>query len=348
VLGIDRVGIKDNFFELGGHSLLAVKLFGDIERSFGRRLPLSTLFQAPTVEKLAEILSESARSEPNGALVVLQAGGTRPPLFVVHGIYGDVMGYRELASGLGPEQPVYGFEAPTGSKGEPVLSTLDELAGKYVRQMRARQPVGPYFLCGYCWAGPLAFEMARQLRAAAQDVGLLVLIDSPRPGRHGEQRLHRRIQTRSRRFWKLVVKNVRRLFQVEPRVIPSFLRERLVNMVTRVAGVRAYRLSVRMQRPLLPTFRQMRGALLHAGRAYRPEVYPGRVTVISARSPGTLRSKDYAAGWARLAAGGVEIREVAGEHLSIMYEPYVRTLAAELRDCLDRALVDSPITGVAR
>ena len=342
LLGVDRVGTEESFFDLGGHSLLALRLFAEIKRTFDRRLPLSTLFQAPTIRKLAKILSGPAQGETEDGLVVLRAGGTRPPLFVVHGIYGDVMQYRELASALGPDQPVYGFEAPRGSNGEPVLSTIEGLATKYVRQMRAKQPTGSYSLCGYCWAGPLAFEMARQLRAIGQEVGLLALIDSPRPGRRGARRVHRRIQIQSRKLWKLIVKNVHRLAQVEPRVIPSFLRERLVNIVTRLTGVPAYRMSVRLRRPLLPTFRQTRGALLHAEKAYRPEVYPGRVIVFRARAAGTLRLEDHSAGWARLAAGGVEVREVAGEHLTIMQEPYVQTLAAELRDCLYRAGEGSP------
>jgi thioesterase domain-containing protein/acyl carrier protein len=336
LLGRDGIGLEDNFFDLGGHSLLAVKLFADIERTFGRKLPLSTLFQAPTLGDLARLVSADIPAETETGFVVLQPGGARPPLYVVHGIYGDVMQYRQLATAMGPDQPVYGFEARCHSNGELVLGTIGELAAAYTRQMRVRQPSGPYFICGYCWAGPLAFEMARQLRASGQEVGLLALIDSPRPGLWAARPVSARLRVRSRRFWGLLMKNGRRLTRIEPKRIPGFIRDRLTNVVTHLMGVTAYRLSVRLRQPLLPKFRQVRGALLHAERAYQPSVYRGRIVVFRPKAAGPLRMNG-ATGWAALATGGIEVREVPGEHHTIMQEPDVRALAAELRECLDGA-----------
>jgi thioesterase domain-containing protein/acyl carrier protein len=334
LLGVDCVSVDDNFFELGGHSLLAVRLFAEIERIFGRKLPLSTLFQAPTPRKLAEILAERLPVQPEHGFVVLRAGGTRPPLFVVHGVYGHVLEYRDLVNALGPDQPVYGFEAPQGTRGEPVLSTIEQLAARYVQQLRARQPYGPYYLCGYCWAGPLTCEIARQLQASGQEIGLLVLIDSQPPLSRRSQQLTQRSR---RTVWKIIQRNLRRLDELEPAAIPQFLRERVINLVHRTIGVPAYRLSVRLQLPLLPIFRQMRGALLYAGKASKLQGYYGRVTLIMSRPTHTSRFQDYSAEWARLATDGLEVREVSGEHLTIMQEPYVHGLASELRECLTRA-----------
>ncbi len=198
LLEIDRVGLDDNFFELGGHSLLAVKLFAEIEKSFTQTLPVSTLFQAPTVRRLAEILSQAPSSPPGNGLVVLQSGRQGPPLFMVHLVDGQLLWYRELVARLGADLPIHGFELAPDPGSAPVLTTFEELAAKYVQQMRVKQPTGPYFLCGYCWAGELTFEMAHQLVAAGQEVAFLALIDS-RCRNVGMRPYHRRLASRARK-----------------------------------------------------------------------------------------------------------------------------------------------------
>jgi aspartate racemase len=338
VLGVEVVGIGDNFFDLGGHSLLAVKLFAEIERTLGRKLPLSTLFQAPTLKKLAEIVCEQAPGAADDGLVVLQAGGVGPPLFVVHGAEGNVMDYRELVNRLGGDLPVYGLEL-THRHGEPELSTFEELAAKYVHRMRVRQPTGPYFLCGYCWAGQLTFEMARQLRATGQDIGLLAMIDSWCPGRSPAP-LRRRLGRQGKMVWRLVAQNVRRLAALDAHAVPGFLRQRAENIVVRLIGTPAYRWSQRLQRPVLPLFRQLPRALAQAAKCYRPPIYPGSVTVFRARPP-DARPPVSTLGWSRVAMGGVEVHDVPGEHLSIMHEPHVEELANQLRGCLQRARASS-------
>ena len=112
VLEVDRVGVYDNFFDIGGHSLLAVRLFAQIEKAFGRQLPLATLFQAPTVEQLASILRQEGWSAPWSCLVEIQPGGSKPPFFCIHSSGGHIgLSYYELARHLGSDQPLYGLQA---------------------------------------------------------------------------------------------------------------------------------------------------------------------------------------------------------------------------------------------
>jgi amino acid adenylation domain-containing protein len=341
VLGVERVNPQDDFFDLGGHSLLAVKLFAEIERIFGQKLPLSTLFQAPTVRRLARILSRPGVDGPRSSVAVMKPGGTKPPLFVMHGVYGDVLEYRELVSHLDPDQPVYGIEAPPG-EGEAVLRTIEQLASDYLRDLRGQQPAGPYFLCGYCWAGALTFEVARQLHQAGEEVALLAMIDAPCPGARTAP-ISARVTRQGRNLWDRLTRNLRRLPKLRVKAAPRFLWERVVNLGTELVGRLAYAWSVRLRRPLLPAFRRRREALLYAARCYRPAVYPGRVTLFRARN-GSLGSRSGAAwGWDRVAAGGVELHELDGGHFELLKEPRVTEVASALQTCLTRARAGSEV-----
>jgi thioesterase domain-containing protein len=333
---MEAIGLDDNFFELGGHSLLAVKLFAEIEKSFNQTLPVSTLFQAPTVRRLAEILSQAPLGPPGNGLVVLQSGRQGPPLFMVHLVDGQLILYRELVARLGADLPIYGFELASDPGSPPVLTTFEELAAKYVQQMRVKQPTGPYFLCGYCWAGELTFEMARQLVAAGQEVAFLALIDS-RCRNVGRRPYHRRLARSARKYWKLFTQNVRRLAALEHAAIPAFLQERAENITMRLFGVKAYRWSLQLGRPVLPLLRQPSRALEQAARCYQPSPYPGSITLFKARLPDSPASAEGTLGWARVAMGGVEVHDVPGEHMTIIHEPQVEELARQLRACLDSA-----------
>jgi thioesterase domain-containing protein len=179
-LGVSPVGVTDSFFDLGGHSLVAIRLFSRMAQLLGRELPLSILFQAPTVEQLARLLrGEELRSSP---LVAIQPDGFRTPFFCIHGAGGNVLCFRSLARHLGPDQPFYGLQSPEPLEDPENPSSIAERAARYLREIRAAQPVGPYFLGGFSFGGRIASEMARQLRTHGEEVGLLALLDAEVPG----------------------------------------------------------------------------------------------------------------------------------------------------------------------
>src|SRR6185312_4819615 len=137
VLDIRPIGVKDNFFDLGGDSLLAVRLFAQIEKVCGKKVPLATLFQAPTVEQMLNLLNDAKWSPSWASLVAIQPGGSKPPLFCLHLPLGHVLFYRDLEHLLGPDQPVYAFQ-PLGLDGtQPPHTQIEEMASHYIEEMRA-------------------------------------------------------------------------------------------------------------------------------------------------------------------------------------------------------------------
>ncbi|MGQ0542988.1 MAG: non-ribosomal peptide synthetase, partial [Blastocatellia bacterium] len=94
VLGVEKIGVRENFFELGGHSLKAVRMFTVVEETFKKNIPLATLFEAGTIERLAEIIRMEGWEEPESSIVAIQPKGTKPPFFCIHAKGGNVLFYK--------------------------------------------------------------------------------------------------------------------------------------------------------------------------------------------------------------------------------------------------------------
>ncbi|MEV4286822.1 amino acid adenylation domain-containing protein [Nonomuraea bangladeshensis] len=177
VLGVPVPGPDEGFFELGGHSLLAGRLMTAVAAEFGVRLPVRTLFEAPTPAALAARVRAPHR--PGHALDVLlpiRTGGEGPPLFCVHPLFGLAWCFTGLAGAL--DVPVYGLQARGLAGPEPLPRTLDEMAADYLAAVRAVAPAGPYRLLGWSFGGVVAHAMAARLRREGEEVALLALLDS--------------------------------------------------------------------------------------------------------------------------------------------------------------------------
>ncbi|MGP6459925.1 non-ribosomal peptide synthase/polyketide synthase [Pseudomonas parakoreensis] len=178
VLGVEQVGRHDNFFELGGHSLLAVKLVNLLQRA-GLQLSLAELFQHPSIESAAALLSQDeALSQPEG-LVVVRAGEHGTPLFLLHEFSGRDVYFPTLAQHIGGEFPIYGL--PGVPLGQAPLRTLECMAQRMVGIIRSVQPHGPYRLAGWSFGGVLAHEVAQQLLGLDEPVEFIGMLDSYAP-----------------------------------------------------------------------------------------------------------------------------------------------------------------------
>jgi thioesterase domain-containing protein len=182
VLEVGQVGVEDDFFALGGHSLLAVTLFEELEKIAGRRLPLALIFEASTPRALAAAIEAPIEQGSWENLIALKPSGTRPPLFAVAAGDGNIVGFGPLARHMPEDQPFYALQ-PSGLDGRRPLDTgIEEMAERYLRAVREVQPHGPYLLAGRCNGATVAYEMAQRLRAAGEEVPLLVVLDSSPPG----------------------------------------------------------------------------------------------------------------------------------------------------------------------
>src|ERR1044071_1643156 len=181
VLSIQGIGVDDDFFELGGDSILGARLFAEIEKMLGKRLPLATLFQTSTIAGLANLLRQEDWSPNWSSLIAIQPKGRKPPLYCLHACGAHVFIYRSLVSYLSSDQPVYGLQARTLDYQKERLIRVEDMAAHYLKEIREFQPHGPYYLLGDTLGGLFALEIARQLDVAGQEVALLAMFDTHCP-----------------------------------------------------------------------------------------------------------------------------------------------------------------------
>ena len=347
VLGVSRVGVTDNFFELGGYSLLAVRLFASIEEAFSIRLPVSTIFHEGTVEQVARVLDQHTRPTPWVSLVPIQTRGSKPPLFFVHPFAGDVVAFKTWSDFLGDDQPFYGLRAVGLDGVQEPLDRIEDMAARYVSEIRTIQPIGPYYLGGYCAGSPIAFEMAQQLYAEGQQVALVAIINHAPP-----QSNYRQVRLRPR-FVSDFIHNL-------PFWMSDFARLDRNEKVTRVGRAVARNIAViaktygnklsRNGHRTHHTVNQVEPAkqTLHANDYLRyllafrkaldyyvPRIYPGRVVVFRTQRQPLICSFDPQLCWGPLAAGGVEVKVIPGSNTTIFGDPYARAFVEQLRACLD-------------
>jgi amino acid adenylation domain-containing protein len=315
ILGLESVGVDQSFFDLGGHSLSAVRLMARIEDQLGQALPLSAVFQAATVERMASLLRTGAPAVTSTrSIVVKLQGGSRRPFFCVHPIGGNVFCYVSLARALGPEQPFYGLQVPDlSSAPAETFDTIEEMSRRYVEAMREVQPTGPYRLGGWSMGAVVAFEMARQLRRADEEVELVAMLDAPTPG------AHRRAGDLDR---SSILADFARdltgaLLPVPAEELRQLDHERQLAQVLEWAKeTGALPASETLDRlaGLFATFERNLVALSR----YEPGPYPGQIELFRASDTAARRPDP---GWAGLAHGGATIHEIPGDHYSIVRSP---------------------------
>lgn len=345
-LGYRQIEPDENYFELGGSSLMAVSLFERIEHRFGRRLPLATLYEAPTINKLAEILDDWNYEASWDSLVAINKEGSKPPLFFVHAEGGNILEYRPLSVKLGNDQPFYGIQA-TGLEGEDIVSpSIKEMASEYLREIKTVQPEGPYYIGGYCLGGLVSYEIAQQLIKNGEEVASLILISTSTPDqlrnvKPGITFLHHLIY-RLRERIELEMDNMSALNT----------RMKFHYIFDRVSRSR-YRLLIRTEGLLDKIFSAFNLEFKWHSRAYilqtsvdnsntafgdyqpKPINIPFHLFRVKKLQWGYELTYDPYLGWKDLASAGVQIYEVDGFHKNILKEPYATPLAEKVMEIVE-------------
>ncbi|MEH1030542.1 amino acid adenylation domain-containing protein [Micromonospora profundi] len=328
LLRVERVGAGDNFFDLGANSLHTTQLAARVRDGLGLDVHLRHVFANPVLEDFARHLDESAKApaEANGPLVGLQPRGSQSPLFLVHPVGGAVTHYLTLATMLGDDQPVYAIEDPE-LHGTAPAGSLAERAGRYLDLVRGVQPHGPYHLGGWSLGGPVAMEMAGQLRDAGEEVGVVLALDSalPVPGQNPTD-----LETLT---W-FVLDTAGTAGVPLPDVDLDALRGLDRQALDTVA------LDVLAQAGLAPPdthddlrtrMRAFATNIAHYA-AYRPRNYLGRLVLVTAQDN---RATDDVSAW-QAHAPRLEHLTVPGDHFTMLRPPHVRDLAAVVRRVLEQ------------
>ena len=325
LLKVSPIGITDNYFELGGQSLLAMRLVARIKEETGQKLPLATLFAAPTIVALARALTAGMDGETADLqvetdykpwVIPIQPEGTKRPFFHMGG---SALLYN-LARYLGDDQPLFGILEQDLDGDDPLYVTVEDIVPHCIAGIRSVQPEGPYILGGLCFGAIVSLEVARALQAQGEDVALIVMIDSYAPGVPifaSEQPAEN---------------SSKRIFQQSPGV----LFDKVKRKAWRKSWKYIHAVYKKIGRPMPLRFRDIEEANTIANDQYVANEYDGDAVLFQVVSPHErVIMDDSMMGWRDYIHGSVELYQVSGGHLSVYDEPYVQALSEHIRVCID-------------
>jgi len=324
LLGIEGVGVLDDFFELGGNSLAALQLMTKIRAQHGRTLPLSLLFEARTVRRLADVVARGHEQSSWSPLVPIQPRGRRAPLFCIHPGGGNVLGYQEFIAHLDPDQPVYGIQGFGVVEGQDPHTSVQVMAREYMKLIREVQPHGDYYLGGESFGGLVAYEMACQLTREGERVAFLFLGD----------------------VWSIAAPQFRRwryalAWLTYPLTLS--LRDWRLGLTRKFLGRRTSQILTKRYAYADDLHRRNSIAHRQASHRYSPGRYSGKLTLFRAREQDhhTRRLQHYFGGpqmgWQAFVNGQVEVHWMPDVHREMMHGANARGFARTLQRCIDSA-----------
>jgi amino acid adenylation domain-containing protein len=336
MMGLDKISVVDNFFQLGGRSLVAVKIMAKLEEKTGKRLPLATLFEHSTVEKLAARLDINPELITWDSLVPIKPMGSKMPLYIVHGAGLNVLLFNALAMGLDDEQPVYGLQAKGINGIDEPLDVMEEIAANYVEEIINHDPVGPYAIAGYSLGGMIAYEMAKQMLALGKDVKMLAMFDTyADQTKNGIPPLKRALKD----AWFLAkqIAYTPVLFMEDPKRTVEYKSREISRRIARVYK-KAFPHKVKKKEGFAAYTDQIHEKSQTAQRNYKLTPVDIKIELFRAKKK-TFYMDDFKnLGWIPYALKGVNVHDIPGEHNTIFAPPNDKQFAKVLQECLDKAV----------
>ena len=332
LLSLSTLSIHDDFFELGGHSLIAVSMMAKIDQKLGRKIPLAALLQNATISKLANLLDQAEESKFNSSLVPIKTTGSKPPLYLIHGGGLHVLMFQTLAANMEADQPIYALQAK-GLNGEGnALNRIEDMATHYIAEIQKINPDGPYALAGYSFGGLIAFEMAKQLKAANKKVLILSVFDTViKPElTHFEHSFAEKITTLSKKVaWNLkdMVNNPKGNLSYR-----KYIYQRRLNN---------WKLKFFKEGKAHTNNKDIRLATIvnqsnfEAWKNYQITPYSGDLHLFRATEQRFFIADKNFLGWKPFIIGKIHILDVPGDHLSLFNPPNGKTFALILQELLN-------------
>jgi thioesterase domain-containing protein/acyl carrier protein len=269
-----HISINDNFFEIGGDSLAAAALFSYIEDGFGIQVPMNIFFKESTIKSLAIYIESSEKiKESLRFLVPVKASGYKEPLICVHTGDGEAVTYHHIGKFMEQNRPVYALRFDESSSLWQHPLTFRQIGEKYAEEIRKLDPYGPYHLCGTCFGGVLAFEIASILKSQGAVVKTLAMFDSV-------------YNIGSRKYSKLFFNSFDEIRSKGiKQLIPLTLKKTntMINLIKTKYKKNIYKESIEEQNNIQYQNVGKAAVLSYAHSVYTPEKYDGKIYYFSSK-----------------------------------------------------------------
>ena len=329
LLELDTVSIYDDFFELGGHSLIAARAMIRLEHETGKRLPLASLFEAPTVEKLSQLVNSDTRSISWNSLVPIKTYGNKIPIYIVHGFGMNVLLFNNVAKNMDAEQPVYALQARGLNADEKPFDKMEEIAAHYISEIIARDPGPSYALAGYSFGGIIAFEMAKQLKAMGKEIAMLGMFDTyaDNYSDYFDPQLRKMTKKIRRQFPKMMF--VLRSLLTRPLDTIAYQAEFVKSKFSKLFG------NEHASEILTENDIKIGEIYDYAYRNYKMTPYDGVIDLFKVKTRLYFLDDLIYLGWKPYAMQGVEVHEIAGDHKTFLFSPFDKEFGKILQGVMD-------------